>query len=388
MRLHSPDLSDARTRRQSGSVAMLGALWLMVAVICLATIDIGNVFWQKRELQKIADLAALAGASGPLVSSCSSNKSASVYLNASANGLLAGELLEPIVGKWVASDGGTVDKGLKAVDASSKDANACKVQIKRNVPYFFMFSVSGSDKRIVNVTAIARQLPQLAKITIRSTLLSLNTDDSILEPLLNGLLGSAVKIDAAGWKGLVNYDVDLLKYLNLLSVKLNLKVGDYETLLKTDVDVDFLLNAMIDLLPQEATASAQTSVLRVLLAAVRINPVKVKLSELLNLSTGLNDAALKASLNAIDMASALVLLANSKNAVNANILIPSLLSIVDAKINVKIIEPPQWAIGNPAFDVIVAKTSQMKLGIATNANLLGLADLKLRLFVEVGSGQC
>jgi uncharacterized membrane protein len=43
-------------------VATLGALWLMIAVICLATIDIGNVFWQKRELQKIADLAALAGA--------------------------------------------------------------------------------------------------------------------------------------------------------------------------------------------------------------------------------------------------------------------------------------------------------------------------------------
>ena len=56
-------LSRSRTRRQSGAVAMLGALWLMVAVICLATIDIGNVFWQRRELQKIADLAALAGAS-------------------------------------------------------------------------------------------------------------------------------------------------------------------------------------------------------------------------------------------------------------------------------------------------------------------------------------
>ena len=59
-------LHRARTRRQSGAVAMLGALWLMIAVICLATIDIGNVFWQKRELQKIADLAALAGAAGDL----------------------------------------------------------------------------------------------------------------------------------------------------------------------------------------------------------------------------------------------------------------------------------------------------------------------------------
>ena len=72
-------LHRARTRRQSGAVAMLGALWLMIAVICLATIDIGNVFWQKRELQKIADLAALAGASGVLdQSSCKGNSEKNV----------------------------------------------------------------------------------------------------------------------------------------------------------------------------------------------------------------------------------------------------------------------------------------------------------------------
>lgn len=379
-------LSRARIRRQFGAVAMLGALWLMIAVICLATIDIGNVFWQKRELQKIADLAALAGASGPLVTSCSSNKSASAYLNASANGLVADDLLEPVVGKWIASNSGNDNKGFEIADAKSKEVNACKVTIKRSVPYLFIFLASGSEKRTVNAAAIARQMPQLAKITIRSTLLSLNTDDSILEPLLNGLLGSTVKIDAVGWKGLVNFDIDLLRYLNLLSTKLNLKVGDYKELLKTDVSIEFLLSTMIDLLQQESTALAQISVLNNLLAAVKVKPVTVKLAELLNLSTGLNDVALQAKLNALDIVSALVLLANSKNAVDANITIPSLLSIVDAKINVKIIEPPQWAIGNPAVDTISAKTSQVKLGIVTNANLLGLAELKLRLFVEVGSG--
>ena len=55
MQSFASGLHRARIRRQSGSVAILGALWLMIAVICLATIDIGNVFWQKRELQKIAD---------------------------------------------------------------------------------------------------------------------------------------------------------------------------------------------------------------------------------------------------------------------------------------------------------------------------------------------
>ena len=37
MQSFAKGLSRLRTRRQSGSVAMLGALWLMIAVICLAT---------------------------------------------------------------------------------------------------------------------------------------------------------------------------------------------------------------------------------------------------------------------------------------------------------------------------------------------------------------
>ena len=384
MQSFAKGLSRVRIRRQSGSVATLGALWLMIAVICLATIDIGNVFWQKRELQKIADLAALAGASGPLSTFCDPSESSAARVSATSNGLLAGTLFSANVGKWTPSAVSGSSDGFSLTDKNSKEANACKVSAKKVVPFLFIFSFKDNLARSVDATAIAKQLPQLAKITIRSTLLNIDTNESILEPLLNGLLGSAVKIDAVGWKGLAGSDIDLLRYINLLST--NLKVGNYEELLKTDVSVEFLLKAMIDLLEQESTAHTQILVLENLLSAVKVKPVTVKLAELLNLSTGLSDAALKTGLNALDLASALVFLSNSKNAVDANITVPSLLSIVDAKINIRVIEPPQWAIGNPASDSIIAKTSQVRLGIVTNANLLGLAELKLMLFVDVGSG--
>ena len=80
--------------------------------------------------------------------------------------------------------------------------------------FLFIFSSKDNLARSVDATAIAKQLPQLAKITIRSTLLNIDTNESILEPLLNGLLGSAVKIDAVGWKGLAGSDIDLLRYIN------------------------------------------------------------------------------------------------------------------------------------------------------------------------------
>ena len=146
---------------------------------------------------------------------------------------------------------------------------------------------------------------------------------------------------------------------------------------------------MIDLLRQNNTANAQVLVLEKLLLAVNVNPVSVKLMEILNLSTGLNDAAFKTNLNIFDLANALVLLANSKNAINAVVSVPPLkianFTIADAVVRLKVIEPPQWAVGNPAVDKIRAKTSQVKLDVITNVDLF-VAEVKLRLSVEVGAG--
>ena len=122
MQSFAKGLSHKRIRRQSGSVAMLGALWLMIAVICLATIDIGNVFWQKRELQKIADLAALAGAIRG-TDTCVID----AQNNARLNGLQASDvfLAKPV--RW--------DYG-KLVNSAGK-LNACTSSITRSVPFFF-----------------------------------------------------------------------------------------------------------------------------------------------------------------------------------------------------------------------------------------------------------
>ena len=48
--------------RQRGSIVVMTAIGISTMVILLASIDIGYLFFQKRELQKVADLSALAGA--------------------------------------------------------------------------------------------------------------------------------------------------------------------------------------------------------------------------------------------------------------------------------------------------------------------------------------
>ena len=130
-------LSRSRTRRQSGAVAMLGALWLMVAVICLATIDIGNVFWQKRELQKIADLAALAGAQGETPAVCQANATRIATLN----GMTGAPLVE--CGNWTPSPG-VADTRTYFVNGASP-LNASRVTVARTVPYLFLFSATTAN---------------------------------------------------------------------------------------------------------------------------------------------------------------------------------------------------------------------------------------------------
>ena len=48
-------------KQQQGVTLVMVALWMGIALAALMVLDIGNLFWQKRELQKIADLSALAG---------------------------------------------------------------------------------------------------------------------------------------------------------------------------------------------------------------------------------------------------------------------------------------------------------------------------------------
>ena len=76
---------------QRGTILVLAALMLSLAVILLALIDIGFMYWDKREYQKAADLAAMAGANALAASVNAGNRNACIdadtaaQLNAAAN---------------------------------------------------------------------------------------------------------------------------------------------------------------------------------------------------------------------------------------------------------------------------------------------------------------
>ena len=368
-------LASKCIRRQSGAVAILGALWLMVAVICLASIDIGNVFWQKRELQKIADLAALAGASVTLMKDCS----ASAQQNAVNNGGKAEEV-KVECGNWSKTRTGAVANDMFV--AGQDPFNASRVQLSRSVPFFFLWQASGVSSRTIEAKAIAWRAQPAAALTIRSTLLTVDTTQSaILNAVLGGLLGSNIKLDAVGWNGILGTQVNLLQFLDFLAPRVGVKVGDYDKLVNADVSVGELLQAMVEAVQQSGnTADVAVQALNQLVtAALGVPALTLKLSQLLNLQTGLDSSALDLGLNVFDLVQGAIQVGNGNSALAAAVAVP-IPGLVNLNVFLKVVEPPQLsAIGDPQLakmdplgaNRIYVRTAQVRVLVSVEAPVLG-----------------
>lgn len=371
-------LHRARIRSQSGSVAMLGALWLMIAVICLATIDIGNVFWQKRELQKIADLAALAGASGDLNNgSCSENSKT----NASQNGY--GPTPKASAGRWAAIETSKETYEYKFLEGNNT-YNACKVEVSKNVPYLFLIDAKSTGGRDVFAVAIAKQTKaRVARVDIKSELLSLNSQkSSVLNALVNGVLGGNIDLSLVSWQGLADADISLLSYLDALALNAKIKSGNYQELLNTAINLGDILGVMANVASRNQFLGSAVKVLESLELRPNVNKLSIKLGDLLKLSSPASDAGINANVNVLDLVMATLQVAGKDKAISLDAPI-NLGILANAALSLKVSEPPQWGIGDPTKDKVYAKTSQLNLNLKASA----LLDfLKLNLDVSAANG--
>ena len=375
MQSFAKGLSRKLIRRQSGSVATLGALWLMVAVICLATIDIGNVFWQKRELQKIADLAALAGASVTTRQECGP----SAQQNAVRNGALTSEV-NAECGNWSKSRAGTTASDMFV--AGQDPFNASRVRMTRAVPFLFVWQTSGNSSRTVEAQAVAWRPQPAAALSIRTTLLKVDSKNSpILNAVLGGLLGSNLSLDAVGWNGLVNTQINLLQFLDFLAPRVGVNVGNYDQLVNADVSVGVLLQAMVDAVQQGGnTANVAVQALNQLVtAALGVPALTLKLSQLLNLQTGLDSSALDLGLNVFDLVQGAIQVGNGNSALAGAVAVP-IPGLVNLNVFLKVIEPPQLsAVGDPQLakldplgpNRIYVRTAQVRVLVSIEAPVLG-----------------
>jgi uncharacterized membrane protein len=332
--------------RQRGAMTILTVFIMLMTVGALAVLGLGQVIWEKEEVQRIADLAAKTAASD--IGNAPQGFTAAVDY-ARRNGLDD------------TTDSISISCNVRGTD-TLLPANACDrsvlVRVVRNVPAAFL----GTEP--VVAVAEATVAPVISGL-VGTNLLALNLNGSSLSPLMSAI-GTQLNLNLLGFRGLLasNAQVDLLQ----LGVELGaFSAGDQldmARLLNTQVTAAGLLDAALNVagpeapviaIPGSGPADTVSFLLRDILAADTSGD-----SEFAGASVRLGNLAFASSLAAARGVGGTGIRLNLGNTLNVSVLSPPQL-FVATKLN------------NDGRVIATARTEQ----IAVSTRISGLLDLRV-----------
>ncbi|MCU7240780.1 pilus assembly protein TadG-related protein [Pseudomonas peradeniyensis] len=364
--------------RQRGAIGLMAALTMGLAlVLMLLTVDSGRLYLEQRKLQRIADMAALEAAEhGGVCSGSGPQASALARTAATRNGHSP---LNPLIASC-----GYLRTGIDNLRTFTAD-NVRNEAIKVEVSNVVVTSVAGGVYALVQGGAIARTTtlrasavaaspgPPQAMLSIRTTLLQVNSMQSAVLNALLKAIGASTQLSVLGWQGIADTQLNLLSYTDALSTELHLDLGDYQQLLNLETTTEKLLDVAVKVL-QQSGATAQVTGNLLKLAADLTGPIT--LGELLNLQTGTVQAGLDANVQLLQLVQAMIQVAAKRQAVNAEIPINAL-GLVNGRVYLKVIDPQQTsAAGDPRTDELRVHTAQIRALVSLDLPLLsGIAGL-------------
>lgn len=380
----SPRTQFRGPARQRGAIGLMAAGTLALALgFTLLVIDTGRLYMEQRKLQRVADTAALEAVSRD--GNCKSGQSATTYATQSAtrNGFTVN------ADNTLTVSCGTLQTGADNLRAFVVDATktaAVQVIVSRPVTTSIAAGIgallSGAPVSLttrLDATAVAAE-PKitLAQLSIRSTLLSVDSARSnLLNPLFSTLLGGNVNLTVGGWDGLVKTDINLLKFMDQLAIELGVSAGNYTALLNTQGSVTKFIKAAANVVNLNgASAEVKTALTNLQVAATGASPIK--LGDLLTLQTGTQEAGLDATVQLFQLIQGFVQLANKNSAVNSTLPV-NVLGLAGVTTHIKVIQPPQFsAVGDPALakvaplgvNKIYVRTAQVRILVSVDLSLI------------------
>lgn len=213
---------------QRGAVTILTVFIVLMALGAFGVLGLGQVVWEREEVQRIADLAAKAAASD---------------INNASQGFQAARDYAQRNGLDTATDDITIDCNVRGTN-TLLPANACGrsvlVRVERNVSAAFL----GSSP--VSAIAEATVSPVITGL-VGTGLLSVNLNGGALSPLMNEI-GVKLNLNLIGFPELLGSDlqVDLQQLAQRLGVVGSASGLDLASLLAESVSARELFNAAID----------------------------------------------------------------------------------------------------------------------------------------------
>ncbi|UVH58435.1 hypothetical protein NWF24_03200 [Variovorax paradoxus] len=390
--------SHSRRTRSRGSVLINTAIAMSLVVITLIGTEIGFIYFMKREFQKTADLAALAGAQ-QIRGGCAAAITAA-QLN--ANGAPGGSSANMPVGLTLAA--GEVQCGYWDKDTSFQTpavtgpANAVRVAFQKASPTLLSFF---TGNRLISVSAVAALGAPLAEFSVGSKLITVS-GDSTLGRLLKGIGLDLSGTSLVAYDGLAQAKITpggLLAALGI-PVSADIGVGELNTLLAgRSVALGDLLNAIVTVAGQNSLLSSNIALLQAIQAKLGLTNLMVQLGSLADGPRGLfaqiiapggsGSGALNVGVSALDLLYTSIGVATSQHAVDAGLNI-NLLSLAKVTTQVTVIEPPSIAIGGIGATAYNAQVRTF-IHVTTDAGLLGsllapLLKLDLPIVLDAVTG--
>ena len=295
----------SRPTAQRGAAALFAAIGMLGMLVASAfAIDLAQLYVAKRDLQNIANLAALdvARAAGGCLAPDLDRQGQANQTALATIGRLGGEA------EWLQGNAVRLGQARYEADGSrafqstlveeAGQAYAFEVELRRPMPALILPlpGQSASGQEAMRATAASMMAPG-ASFSVSSFGVSIGpTEQAVLNNLLSETLGTPVNLTVLSYEGLLSSSVPLLDVLDLLPS------SDPQDPLNEPVELPGLLTAIADVLFDNGRTTAATAVDSVAAAAPNET---VLLGDVIGSPNDFFAGASSASVNTLDLVQAL-----------------------------------------------------------------------------------
>ncbi len=352
-------------RRQHGAIAVLAVIWLSIAIVALGVIDIGNVYFVRRQLQRTADLAAMAAVQFLSTPGACATATTAAQQNAASNGFTANgtsTVLSTTCGRWDTSSS-------TYFATTGNPFNAVQVQTSQVVPYFFL-----GPARTVTATSTALA-SNIDALSLSTGIATINTQQSaLLNAILGGLLNTSVSLSVGDMQSLAT------AHVSLQNLMVALGAANMQGLLATTVSYQTLMVAMVNAL-QAGGDTVNAAILQTLAVAIpggqniTVGDGGQSAPGLLALGLANPNAATTATINAFDallVAAQIAQRSPDGSLENAPVINVAASVAGLANISLQILNPPALAVGDGGTTTVngvtnfrtIARTAAVSLNLS------------------------
>jgi uncharacterized membrane protein len=216
---------------RGGVAIILAASLFMLIGAASVSVDLGSAYLAKRQLQGLADAAALAASSGGRTAAeqlITKSGVSGVSIVSAESGSYNADPKVPIANRFVAGGSG---------------ATAARLELQRQTPLYFARLLVGKDTIDVRARATAARRDEAA-FSLGTGLASLN--GGLANALLSSLIGTQINLSVMDYQGLATLNVDLLHFADALRVETGRDGTSYGALFDQKIPLSKIITALGD----------------------------------------------------------------------------------------------------------------------------------------------